>query len=135
MMEKFKDLLRSKAKEGKFVSNGQDMKARLETLAGLEDVASEALAFKLKGVNAKGPSHPEEFGKKLPEHEYKPESMKIGKSEEESAHDMNNVPDEVKSEEEMPEHEDAESKEHEVAEHKEESDLEKKNKDRKQYVR
>jgi hypothetical protein len=135
MMEKFKDLLRSKAKEGKFVSNGQDMQARLETLAGLEDVASEALTHKLKGIKEKSYSSSGYADKKLPEHEYKPESMKIGTSEEESAHDKNNVPDEVQSLDESPEHEDSESAEQEVAENKSESDLAKKNKDRKQYVK
>jgi hypothetical protein len=125
MMEKFKQLLQSKAKEGKFIKDESDLKARLEMVGGMEDVAQEAFGAKIKSLKEKA-SHPA-----APAEKALPKDAQVGKSQEEVPHDSKDIPSEK---EESPEHEDSESAEKEVAENKEESDMAKRNKDRKQYV-
>lgn len=124
-MQKFKELLQKKAKEGKFIQDEKDLKARFEMVGGMEDVAHEALGAKVKGLKEKAEAHP------VPAEKALPKEASVGKSQEEVPHDSKDIPD---MREESPEHEDSESAEKEVAEDKEESDMAKRNKDRKQYA-
>jgi hypothetical protein len=80
-MEKFKALLQKKAKEGKFIKDDKDIKARLEMVGGMEDIAQESFGAKIKGLQAKKAAQ-----KSTPEVKAEPEvseDMKIGKSQEE----------------------------------------------------
>lgn len=128
MMEKFKQLLQSKAKEGKFIKDESDLKARLDMVGGMEDVAQEAFGAKIKSLKEKA-SHPA-----APAEKALPKAAGNQKSQEEVPHDSKDMPESEESEE-APAHEDSESAEKEVAEEKALSDLEKRNEDRKKYVK
>lgn len=126
MMEKFKELLQKKAKEGKFIKDEGDLKARFEMVGGIEDIAQEALGAKIKSLKEKPAAHP------VPAEKALPKEAAVGKSQEEVPHDSKDIPTEKEL---KVEHEDSESAEKQVGENKEEADMEKRNKDRKQYVK
>lgn len=63
MMEQFKELLKKKAKEGKFLSE-EDKAAKMEVLGSIKDIMGDAMAKDLKGLKKVTVASPTEEGLK-----------------------------------------------------------------------